>query len=412
MLRNLKYDFPAGISVFLVAVPLCLGIAIASGADPMAGIIAGVIWWIIVWLLSKSPLSVSWPAAGLVAIVSVAITKLGFDQFLIAVVLAGIIQILLGLSKVSKFSHYVPHSVIKGMLAAIGLTLIIKQTPTLLGSVGYDMSTISPIILSIGVLSLIIMVLRQETLGKKYKSIPWSLIAVIAGTIISWTISTYFPELALSAKQLVALPVLESFNQISSLIHIPAMGSRNNPQLYITALTIALVASIETILSIHAIDKLDPEQRKTPLNRELIAQGIGNSLSGLIWWLPITSVIVRSSVNLNSNAKSKQSAIIHGIFLIIAVIFGATLINMIPMACLAAVLIITWYKLISPQVLVQQRKEWYLEFTSFLLTIAVVIAEDLLLGVIAWIIFYYIIRYVLSKQEASALVAVVENEKD
>lgn len=409
---TLKYDLPAWIAVFLVAVPLCLGIAVASGADPMAGIIAGMIWWIVVWLLSKSPLSVSGPAAWLVAIVLAAIGKLGFDWFLVALVIAGMIQIIFWLLKISKYAHYVPHTVIKGMLAAIGLTLIIKQTPTFLWSLWFDLSTMHMPIAIIWFICLAVIIMREYTGGKKYKSIPWSLLAVLVGVLISYIYSTFSPERALATKQLVNLPILENISKFSSLFHIPSFSvSWSDPQLYITALTIALVASIETILSIQAIDKLDPEWRKTPLDRELMAQWAGNAISGLIWWLPITSVIVRSSVNLNSNAQSKLSAIIHGILILVALLFGAVIINMIPMASLAAVLLITWYKLITPQVIMHQWKEGWLEFIPFLLTIVVVIAEDLLIWVIAGIVTFYALEYYFNKKQTIAEV-IAEEDKE
>lgn len=397
---TLKYDFPAWIAVFLVAVPLCLGIAVASGANPMAGIIAGMIWWIVVWLLSKSPLSVSGPAAWLVAIVLVAIWKLGFDQFLIALAIAGIFQIIFWLSKISKYAHYVPHTVIKGMLAAIGLTLIIKQTPTLLGSYWFNLNTIHIPIALIGFVCLGVIILREHTAWKKYKSIPGSLIAVLVGVVISLLYKNFSPDRILTTKQLVNLPILESVSKFSTLFHIPTFAIwRTDPQLYITALTIALVASIETILSIQAIDKLDPQERKTPLDRELMAQWVGNTISGLIGGLPITSVIVRSSVNLNSNGQSKLSAIIHGLFILITLLFGAAIINMIPMASLAAVLLITWYKLITPQVILHQWRQWWLEFIPFVLTIVIVIAEDLLMGVVAGIIVFYVLEYFFNKTQ-------------
>lgn len=407
---TLKYDFPAWIAVFLVAVPLCLGIAIASGTDPMAGIIAGMIGWIVVGLLSKSPLSVSGPAAWLVAIVLAVIGELWFDQFLVALVIAGVIQILFWLSKISKYSHYVPHTVIKGMLAAIGLTLIIKQTPTLLWSLWFDLSTIHMPVAIIGFVCLAIIILREQTLGKRFKSIPGSLIAVLAWVAISFTYTTFQPDWILSAKQLVSLPILENINQFGSLFHFPTIGNRSNPQLYITALTIALVASIETILSIQAIDKLDPQQRRTPLDRELMAQGVGNAISGLIGWLPITSVIVRSSVNLNSNAQSKLSAIIHWLLILLTLFFGAIVINMIPMASLAAILLITWYKLITPSIIIHQRRAWWLEFIPFLLTIVVVIMEDLLIWVVAWIVVFYILEYFFNIKSISEIIAQEDKE--
>lgn len=281
MLKNIKYDLPAGVAVFLVAIPLCLGIAIASGAPLMSGLIAGIIGGIVVGLIGDSSLSVSGPAAGLVAIVVAAIGDLGFSSFLVALIIAGAIQVVLGITKTSKVAKYIPVSVIKGMLAAIGMTLIIKQLPIMLGinlsTFHRNIANISYNALIIGVVSILIMIIRNASIGKKLKVIPSSIIAVIIAIIVAVLYKIYFPERTLISAQLVNIPT--NINSLQSawdaLVH-PTFQGLNNPTIYISAITIALVASIESILCIQAIDKLDPAERKTSLDRELIAQGIGN----------------------------------------------------------------------------------------------------------------------------------------
>lgn len=341
-------------------------------------------------------MSVSGPAAGLVAIVVSAIGKLWFDQFLVSVILAWVIQIIFGLLKASKINRYVPVSVIKGMLAAIGMTLIIKQLPTLLWVIPKIFSWTNPLaavsynVCIIGIASLLVLLLWNKYVAHKVKTIPWSLIAVVCGIIISLIYIYFFPTYTLQTNQLVGLPtnihgILDIWN---SLTHAN-FAHYLNPQIRTTAMTIALVASIETILSINALDKLDHRGHHTPLNHELIAQGIGNIVSGILGGLPITSVIVRSSVNLHAGGKTKISAILHGVLMVCAILFAAQYINMIPMAVLAAILVVTWYQLTSPSKFIEKYKSGWLEFIPFLVTFVTILSEDLLVGVLAGIVVYY-----------------------
>ncbi len=395
MLKYLKHDLPAGIAVFLVAVPLCLGIAIASGAPLMSGLIAGIIGWIVVGLISNSPLSVSGPAAWLVAIVVTTIADLWFSQFLFALILAGVIQMLLGLVKASKVAKYVPTAVIKGMLAAIGMTLIIKQLPVMMGldmkNFHREFSAISFNALIIGVVALIVMIIRNKRSPKKMKVIPSSIIAVVVGVGLALIYKIYLPEWTLLIDQLVSLPTnITSLQSAWASLSHPSFLGLSNPQVYISAITIALVASIESILCIQAIDKLDPQARKTSLDRELVAQWVGNIAAWFLGGIPITSVIVRSSVNLNAGAKSKISAIFHGILMIVAILFAANYMNMIPMAVLAAVLVITGYQLTKPSKFIEKYKHGRIEFIPFVITFIVILIEDLLIGVSIGICVYYV----------------------
>jgi MFS superfamily sulfate permease-like transporter len=344
--QNLTADISASIVVLLVALPLCLGIALGSGAPLFAGIIAGVIGGIVVGIFSGSHLSVSGPAAGLTTIVAAAILKLQvFEAFLLAVVIAGIFQIILGFIKAGVIGDYIPNSVIKGMLAAIGLILILKQFPHL---VGYDadfggdesfeqpdkentfsgilsaINYITPSAVVIGIVSILLLFLWEQKLIKSQKwlaAIPGPLIAVLAGTLINEGFKLYKPEYALELKHLVALPVTGSINEFFQLFTLPKIEYLRNADVWITAVTLAIVASLETLLGIEAVDKLDPLKRVTPPNRELKAQGIGNIVSGLIGGIPLTSVVVRSSANVNAGAKTKLSTILHGLLMLLCVLF-------------------------------------------------------------------------------------------
>lgn len=417
-LRYLKYDLPASLAVFLVAVPLCLGIAHASGTPLLSGLITGIIGGIVVGALSKSPLSVSGPAAGLTAIVAAAAMQLkSFEALLVAVVLAGLMQIAMGLLKAGAIGKYIPASVIKGMLAAIGIILILKQLPHLMGYdaevQGSEKFQVTPTdfenvphvdhghgnnttftvlidaftnyqteILLIGLASLLIIVFWDKTLGKRFKLIPSSLIAVIGGTLMAIAYSFVNPSLKLGLTHLVQVPAINSWGDFVAQSAFPMWSALSNPQVYISALTIALVASIETLLSIEAIDKLDPQKRRTPVNRELVAQGVGNSVSGLIGGIPMTSVIVRSSVNLVAGGRTKLSAILHGSFILIAILLASPIINLIPLATLSAVLIMTGFKLASPKVFKSIYKQGWDQFIPFLITIVAIVLTDLLIGVL------------------------------
>lgn len=394
MFKTLKNDLPAWLAVFLVAVPLCLGIAVASGAPLLSWLIAGIIWWIVIGLWSSSHLSVSWPAAWLVAVVVTAIAKLGFASFLTALMIAGLIQIILWLTWASKVSKYIPTTVIKWMLAAIGMTLILKQLPAMIGTWSLSFNSLHSIavnILIIGVVSLLVLIGREKWFSKKFQSIPGSLIAVVIGTALAFAYQWAWANWGLNIHQFVSLPTnIHGLQDFWLAVTHPSTADLANKQLYIIAITIALVASIETILSIQAIDKLDPMQRGTALNQEMVVQGIANMTSWFLGWLPVTSVIVRSSVNLHAGAKSKMSAVLHGIALLLALLFAANYINMIPMAVLAAILVYTGYHLTSPSKFIEKYKAWRWEFIPFVTTFVVILIQDLLVWVLVWIVVYYV----------------------
>lgn len=405
-LKGFPSDLPSSIVVFLVALPLCLGIALGSNAPLFSGLIAGIVGGIVIGLLSGSQLSVSGPAAGLTAIVVVAIGKLpSFEAFLLAVFLCGVFQIVLGFIKAGILGDYIPSCVIKGMLAAIGLILILKQLPHL---VGYDkdyvgdesfvqsdsdntfsgimsaLNAITPGAAMIGVGALLLYLLWEKLFGKKKisKVLPTPLVVVLLAVLANQLFMTSASPFALSREHLVEIPVAGSINEFISFFTAPDFSQLANQQVWITAGTLALVASLETLLSIEAIDDLDPYQRVTPTNRELKAQGIGNMLSGLIGGLPITSVIVRSSANVNAGAKTKMSAVYHGVLLLACVALIPGILNLIPTAALAAILILTGYKLAKPSLF----KAFYMkgmdQFLPFVITIVAILLTDLLTGVL------------------------------
>ncbi|WP_460761291.1 SulP family inorganic anion transporter [Niabella terrae] len=409
--RTLSSDLPASIVVFLVALPLCLGVALASNAPLFSGIIAGVSGGIVVSIFSKSQLSVSGPAAGLTAIVASAITSLAsFEAFLVVVVLAGVFQIILGFCKAGVIGDYIPNSVIKGMLAAIGLILILNQFPHLLGDdssfiidettpredqgnifVNFfrSFSRINGAAAIIGILCLAFYVLWEKMVaGKKgfIKLVPAPLLVVFIGVGLNslFAGSALFP--ALEGGHLVAIPVASSAEEFFTFFTSPDWSFIGNTDIWILAVTVALVASLESLLSIEAVDDLDPYQRVTPTNRELKAQGFGNVVSGLLGGIPVTSVIVRSSANVNAGAKSKLSTFCHGSLLLLSVAFIPAILNLIPKAALAAVLIFTGYKLAKPALFRAFYKKGMDVFLPFVITIAAILATDLLKGVILGII--------------------------
>lgn len=410
-LKSFRYDIPSSIVVFLVALPLCLGVALASNAPPFSGIIAGFIGGIVVGLASKSHLSVSGPAAGLTAIVATAILTLpSFEAFLLAVVICGILQILMGFLKAGIIGDYVPNGVIKGMLAAIGLILILNQFPHLLGddshfetdeSVPQDkggnifvnfiqaFGHITPVALLIGGICLAFHFFWEKLVSRNkgfFKMIPAPLLVVFIGVGINYAYKLYNGSDALQGEHLVRIPMAASASEFFSFFTAPDWGQLYNSQVLITGITLALVASLETLLSIEAVDDLDPYQRVTPTNRELKAQGLGNITSGLLGGLPITSVIVRSSANVNSGAKTKVSAIMHGVLLLLCVAFIPAILNMIPKAALAAILIYTGYKLAKPSLFIYFYKKGWDQFLPFVITIVAILATDLLKGVVIGII--------------------------
>ncbi|MEP6749027.1 MAG: SulP family inorganic anion transporter [Bacteroidota bacterium] len=400
-------DFPAAVVVFLVALPLCLGIALGSGAPLFSGIIGGIVGGIVIGALSGSQLSVSGPAAGLTAIVAVAIGKLQvFDAFLVAVVIGGVIQIILGYVKAGVLGDYIPSSVIKGMLAAIGLILILKQLPHFVGyeadflgdetfeqqdgkntfsELLFSFRHILPVALAIGVFSILIQTLWDKVLVKKIKAcklIPAPLIVVLAGIGINEFLKVNFPDQALGKFHLVNIPVATSFSQFTSFFTFPDFSHLSNYNIWVTGLTLAIVASLETLLNVEAADDLDPFQRVTPTNRELKAQGVGNIVSGLIGGLPLTSVIVRTSAGVHAGAKTKMSAIMHGIFLLLCVAFIPALLNHIPYASLAAILIYTGYKLAKISIFKEFYSKGWNQFLPFVITILAILFTDLLVGIL------------------------------
>jgi MFS superfamily sulfate permease-like transporter len=401
---NLRSDFASGLVVFLVALPLCMGIALASGAPPLSGIIAGIIGGIVIGFLSNSQVSVSGPAAGLAAIVLTAITDFGaFEIFLLAVFLAGIMQLGLGFLKAGSISNYFPNNVIEGMLAGIGIIIILKQIPHAVGfdsefegmetfwksDGGNTFSTLMGIAdhiqmgaLIIAVMSLAVLIAWEKIPAlSKLRVVPAALVAVVLSIVVNELFISSGSSLAIDATHLVQLPIITSFSELSSVIVMPDFSSISNPQVWITALTITIVASIETLLCIEAADRMDPEKRYTNTNRELKAQGLGNMLSGLIGGLPMTSVIVRTSANVNAGAKSKMSAIIHGFLLIACVIAIPGLLNKIPLATLAAVLLLVGYKLAKPATFKHFWSHGKYQFAPFIVTILGVVFTDLLTGV-------------------------------
>ena len=404
LFANLKSDFASGLVVFLVALPLCLGIALASGAPLFSGIIAGVVGGIVVGYLSKSHLSVSGPAAGLTAIVLTAITDLGaFNIFLTAVVLAGVMQLLLGFIKAGSISNYFPTNVIEGMLAGIGVIIILKQIPH---AFGYDpdfvgdeaffqndgQNTFSELFqvfnhiqlgsILITLVSLAILILWNKVeFLKKIKLIPPALVAVIVSIILNEFFIQSSSNFAILKEHLVSLPVPTSLEEFKNIIITPDFSALSNSKVWIVGITIAVVASIETLLCIEAADRMDAQKRYTDTNVELKAQGIGNILSGFIGGLPMTSVVVRTSANNAAGAKSKMSAIIHGLLLLISVLAIPIILNKIPLATLAAVLLLVGYKLANPKVIIHFWKRGKYQFVPFIATFLGVVFTDLLKGV-------------------------------
>ena len=402
---TLPKDLIAGLVVFLVALPLCLGVALASNAPPIAGIIAGIVGGILVGALSGSQTSVSGPAAGLTAVVAAQIGQLGsFEAFLVAVVLAGVIQIFLGVFRAGFIAAFFPLSVIKGLLAAIGIILILKQIPHL---IGYDadpmgeksfqqpdgqntfselfasLSAIHPGATLVGFLSIAIIVLWDKIKALKSSPVPAPLVVVLVGVGMSYVFRKLGGGMEIEALHLVAVPVTAGPADFAkNALMFPDWSVLNQASVYTAAITIAIVASLETLLNIEAVDKIDPKQRVSPPNRELVAQGVGNLASGLIGGLPMTSVIVRSSVNINARAETKVSAIWHGLLLLGCVVMMPALLNQIPLAALAAILLMTGLKLASPSLMRQMWKEGKPQFLPFIITIVAIVMTDLLVGVL------------------------------
>lgn len=422
LFAHLKNDLPAGLVVYLVALPLCLGVALASTgrADLLfSGIIAGVVGGVVIGSLSGSALGVSGPAAGLVVIVLTAIQTLGsFEAFLLAVFFAGFIQLIAGFLKAGIIGYYFPSSVIKGMLTAIGITLILKEIPH---AFGYDEdfigdesffqsdghNTLSELVYAvrysstgaiiISVISLALLILFERPFMKKvqlFKFLPGALFVVLIGILVNSLYAVVAPDIVLSGKHLVQLPVPSNITEFFSFFKSPDFSAVTNPDVYIVAVTLAIVASLETLLSVEATDKLDPLKRITPTNRELQAQGIGNMVSGLLGGLPVTQVIVRSSANINSGAKTKLATITHGTILLLAAIIIPRYLNLIPLASLAIILLMVGYKLAKPSLFKAMYQLGWEQFLPFIITVGAILFTDLLRGIgIGMVVaIYFILR--------------------
>jgi carbonic anhydrase/SulP family sulfate permease len=401
---NLAKDLPAGLVVFLVAVPLCLGISLASNAPLAAGIIAGIVGGLVVGALSGSSTSVTGPAAGLTAVVAAQIAELGsFQVFLVAVIVAGALQIVFGILKGGFLSSFFPSSVVKGLLAAIGIIIILKQLPHL---VGYDADPVGetdfcqtdqkntfteltaafrmflPGAAVIGLLSIGLLILWGKVSWLQKSPIPGPLVAVLFGTGVNLIMIQMGHPWAIFTTHLVQVPVAEGASGFLQLFCFPDFSALAKPAVYGAAATLAVIASLETLLTIEAVDKIDPQQRKSPANRELLAQGAGNMVSGFLGGLPMTSVIVRSSANLNAGAQTKISAIFHGVLLLGCVALLPRWLNQIPLCALAAVLIVTGYKLASPKIIGQMWKEGKYQFLPFAITVIAIVFTNLLTGIL------------------------------
>lgn len=422
LFKNLKQDIPAGIVVFLVAVPLCLGIALASGAPLFSGIIAGMVGGIIVTAFSGSQLGVSGPAAGLATIVLAAINDLGaFDVFLVAVVLAGVFQLILGFARAGIIAYFFPTSVIKGMLAGIGIIIFMKQIPH---AFGYDkdpegelafiqqdgentlsellnmVDYITPGALVVALVSLAILILWERPFMKKirlFQIVQGPLVVVVLGILFGKIFAG--TNMEITSEHMVSIPVAGDISGFINLFTLPDFTALTNPEVWLTGAIIALVASMETLLCVEATDKLDPEKRVTPTNRELIAQGMGNLTSGLIGGLPVTQVIVRSSANIQSGGKSRLSALFHGFLILICAMTIPNVLNMIPYASLAGILFVVGYKLAKPALFRQMYREGLQQFVPFVVTVVSIYFTDLLMGIgigLAVGIFYILKRNYMS----------------
>ena len=424
-------DLSAGLVVFLVALPLCLGIALASHAPLISGVISGLVGGIIVSMISGSPLSVSGPAAGLAVIVASNITELGsYEKFLPVIILAGIIQILFGSFRLGGFADYVPNSVIRGMLAGIGVIIIIKQFSHAIGYYpGVDVdasflqqgdskeghfvhflssfSNISPTAVIISLFGVSFLIFWESLKNKNIKiakNIPGPLIVVLLGTLFNQWILKFIPELGLSSAsgELVSLP---GINNIVSAIPMPDFGELTNIRTFKYAIVLAIVASIETLLSLEATDKLDPQKRISPPNKELVAQGVGNVLCGFFGGLPMTAVIVRSSANVYAGGRTRWSSFFHGVLLLISVVTISHFLNKIPLATLAAILIVTGLKLASFKTLTKTYQEGWSQFLPFIVTLLTIVFVDLLSGVVVGILVGLLFVILANHHEAMTVVS-------
>jgi len=422
-----KRDLPSSLVVFLVALPLCLGVGLAStnveGIAGMpnifSGLIAGIVGGIVVGAVSGSRLGVSGPAAGLITIITAALVTLGsFEGFLVAVVISGAIQLIAGFTGAGVLSRYFPSAVIKGMLAAIGITLILKEIPHAFGydedfmgdeafsqidghntftELFYALKSLHPGAITVSLLSIAVLILFELPFMKRislFKILPGALFVVLMGIGLNSILPSFGDSFAIGGKHLVTLPVPDSFSEFGNYLSFPDFSFLSNPDVYVIAITLALVGSLETLLSVEATDKLDPEKHHTPTNRELKAQGVGNMISGFLGGLPITQVIVRSSANISTGAKTKLSTILHGVFLMCAVVFIPQILNLIPLASLAAILIMIGYKLAKIPLFKSMYKLGPEQYVPFITTIIGVLLTDLLKGIAIGIVFsiFYILR--------------------
>ena len=398
-----KEDTVAGIVVFLVALPLCLGIAIACGVPPVSGLVAGVVGGMVVPWISRSPLSVTGPAAGLTSIVLAETSKLGLNGFLMGVVIGGVLQFLMGVIRAGRFSAMVPSSVIKGMLAAIGITIVWRQLPVAFGAAGgvFDIpAQLHPGAALIAVLSLAMLYGWQYTPLAAYKLVSPALVVVVTASVVAELLRS--SGLGLADSHYVNVP-LGGITALASALPRPDWGSAMNPAVWITGATIAVVASIETLLSVQAVDRLDPLKRNSPPDRELLAQGTANAVSGFLGGLPVTAVIVRSGANVAAGARERMSTLVHGTLLLVAVVFAGPLLNKIPMACLAAVLIQVGLNLCKPALFATQVRLGLTQVLPFAVTITAVLALDLLKGVIVGVVVG--IGFVLYENSKRAVLA-------
>lgn len=408
---EIKSDLPASIVVFFVALPLCLGIALASGAPLFAGVIAGIVGGIVVGMASGSPVGVSGPAAGLAVVVFTAIGTLGsWEAFLVSVVIAGLIQLALGYFKAGFVAYFFPNSVIKGMLTGIGLLIILKQIPHALGydfefvgsesffnldggntftEIMHAWQLLTPGAVLISVISLALLIIWDKFLTKKHRLfqlLQGPIVVVFLGMLFTYLFQNNILNFSLNATQIVNLPVAANLGELLGQFTFPDFSHLNNIEVYKVAIVMAIVASLETLLCVEATDKLDPYKRVTPTNRELKAQGLGNVISGFIGGLPITQVVVRSSANITFGGKTKLSTILHGIYLLISAVTIAGLLNLIPLASLAAILIMVGYKLATPSLFKQMYNMGWEQFIPFTTTVLVMLFTDLLTGIGAGLI--------------------------
>lgn len=401
---TLPRDLIAGTVVFLVALPLCLGIALASNAPLMSGLVTGIVGGLLVGLLSGSHTSVSGPAAGLTAVVAAQIASLGsFPSFLLAVVIAGGIQVVMGLARAGFIAAYVPSAVIKGLLAAIGVILILKQFPHVLGhdtdpegemafqqpdhettfsELGEMFYDVHPGAALIGLVSVALLLFWDRCKPLKKSIIPSPLVVVLLGVALSLMLGRMGSPWLIEPSHLVQVPVASSLGELMTFVQFPDLSQWLNPAVYLAGITIAVVASLETLLNLEAVDKLDPQQRTSPASRELLAQGIGNVVAGFLGGLPMTSVIIRSSVNINAGGQTKLSTVVHGALLLVCVVLLPGCLNQIPLSCLAAILLVTGFKLASPALFQTMWRQGPYQFAPFVITVTAIVLTDLLVGVL------------------------------